>query len=415
MVPKQFMIVAGEPSGDLLAADLVRELREELATSEADTGGFAQPLRTSLEPRFFGAGGPAMAQAGVDLLFDMTRHAVVGLSDALRKIFTFRTLMRRLVQAAVERQPHAIICVDFSGFNLRLARAIRRTAEQHRGLFSNWNPKIIQYVSPQVWASRPGRAQWLARNHDLLLSIIPFEKDWYALHAPRLKVEFVGHPIVDRYADFRESERPREPSQPPLVLFLPGSRVGELRRHVPVMGETARVLESTGPLRKVMVLPNPEMKAIAERLLPRGSDIKPQAGGLADLLGEAEIAIAATGTVTMECAYFGVPTVAMYKTSWTTYHLAKRIINVNYLAMPNILAGQALFPEFVQNAAAPENLVLAAAELLANAERRAEIKAKLVRVIASLGPRGASRRAAEAIVRLLNHSVLSGVTETVNS
>src|SRR5688572_8602752 len=109
MAPIEFMIVAGEPSGDLLAADLIRALRQELAAADADRSEFSQPLRASLEPRFFGAGGPAMAQQGVELLFDMTRHAVVGLSDALRKILTFRRLLRQLVALAAQRQPHAII------------------------------------------------------------------------------------------------------------------------------------------------------------------------------------------------------------------------------------------------------------------------------------------------------------------
>ena len=161
------MVVAGEPSGDLLAADLVRALREELAAAEAETSGFSQPLHASLAPRFFGAGGPAMAREGVELLFDMTRHAVVGHSDALKKLLTFRRLLHRLVDAAIERQPHAIICVDFSGFNLRLARAIRKAVARRRGPFFNWDPKIIQFVSPQVWASRPGRARWLACYVDL--------------------------------------------------------------------------------------------------------------------------------------------------------------------------------------------------------------------------------------------------------
>jgi lipid-A-disaccharide synthase len=402
MVPKQFMIVAGEPSGDLLAAGLIRALREELAAAEAETDGFSQPLRASLEPQFFGAGGPAMAREGVDLLFDMTKHAVVGY-DALKKLLTFRRLLHQLTDAARERQPHAIICVDFSGFNLRLARAIRRAADDRRGPFLNWDPKIIQFVSPQVWASRPGRARWLARYVDLLLSIFPFEKDWYAKRTPALRVEFVGHPIVDRYAGFR---KPECNSNPPSLLFLPGSRVGELRRHVPVMGETARLL---GSVRKTMVLPNTELTEAARNLLPSDSDIRLQTGGLADLLSCADVAIAATGTVTVECAYFGVPTVAMYKTSWPTYEIGKKIIKVPHLSMPNLLAGEAVFPEFVQDAATPQNLARAASDLLQNPARRAEIKAKLHRVVTSLGAPGASRRAAQAIV-----SVLPGMPRPVS-
>ena len=395
MVPRQFMIVAGEPSGDLLAADLVRALREELPASDHD-GAAGQPLRASLEPRFFGAGGSAMAAAGVELLFDLTQHAVVGLSDALRKILTFRQLLLTLVRAAAERQPQGIICVDYSGFNLRLAATIRRHVRRHSGTFRNWDPKIVQFVSPQVWASRPGRARRLARNVDLLLSIFPFEKDWYAQRVPELMVEFVGHPIIDRYANFREGEPSRDPGR--LVVFLPGSRIGELRRHVAVMGKAARLI---GKANKAMVLSNSELADVAKSFLPSGSDIQVQVGGLPELLSRADLAIAATGTVTMECAYFGVPTVAMYKTSRLTYEIGKRIVQVKYLSMPNLLAGEAVFPEFVQDAATPENLARAANELLANDARRDEIRAKLPRVIAGLGSRGASRRAARAITSLL--------------
>lgn len=400
------MVVAGEPSGDLLAADLVRALRRRVGVhasacsapgKESMLKHELQPLRASLAPEFFGAGGCAMAKEGVDLVFDMTHHAVVGLSDALRKLATFRRLLHRLVRVARERQPHAIVCVDFSGFNLRLAAAVRREVARQRGAFLNWNPKLVQFVSPQVWASRPGRARWMARNIDLLLSIFPFEKEWYARHASALRVEFVGHPIIDRYAGFSR----QQPSQgdPPLALFLPGSRVGELRRHVSVMGEAARLLARERPLRTAMVLPNAELLEVARQMLPPGLDIRLQAGGLPELLSCADLAIAATGTVTMECAYFGVPTVAMYKTSWATYQLARRIIKVDHLAMPNLLADEVLFPEFIQDEATARNLARAAGELLANPARRDEIKTGLRRIVGTLGPPGAANRAAETIWR----------------
>src|SRR3954466_15156022 len=179
MVPKRIMLVAGETSGDILAAELVRELRMELARRENDLGNDRQPLHARLEPVFFGAGGPRMAAEEVELVFDMTRDAVVGLSDVIKKLGVFRSRMAQLIRLAEERGPHAIICVDFSGFNLRLAEAIRRRIRSQTGPFYNWNPRIIQFVSPQVWASRAGRARVLERNIDLLLSILPFEKAWY--------------------------------------------------------------------------------------------------------------------------------------------------------------------------------------------------------------------------------------------
>jgi lipid-A-disaccharide synthase len=408
MVLGEFMVVAGEPSGDLLAADLVRELRKEIPAANHD-GSAGQPLRASLEPRFFGAGGAAMAAAGVSLLFDMTQHSVVGLSDVLKKVFTFRRLMALLVDAAVERQPQAIICVDFSGFNLRFARAIRRRVKERRGAFHNWSPKIVQFVSPQVWASRARRAKCLERDVDLLLTIFPFEREWYARHAPGLKVEFVGHPIVDRYAQLATGSgvnASHSGKREAVVAFLPGSRVGELRRHVPVMAAAARFIK--GEYERVMVLPSAELARLASGLLGGGSGIRVQTGGLPEALRRAELAVAATGTVTMECAYFGVPTVAMYKTSWMTYQIGKRIIRVPYLAMPNLLAGEELFPEFVQDAATGEKLGRAASELLGDAARRAEIRVKLAKVIAGLGSPGASRRGAKAICELMEKNFVGG-------
>src|SRR5436190_13688542 len=193
------MVIAGEASGDLIAAELVTAIREEFAKSPAVPTWDHQPLYTSLEPCFFGAGGLHMAAAGVELAFDMTEHAVIGLSDVLKNLLKFRSLLKQLHRLARERQPDAIICVDFAGFNLRFARSIRKYVQGRQDWFHDWNPKVIQYVSPQVWASREGRSNDLARDYDLLLSTFSFEKDWYTRRVPQLKVEFVGNPLLDRH------------------------------------------------------------------------------------------------------------------------------------------------------------------------------------------------------------------------
>ncbi len=402
MVPKRIMVIAGEASGDLLGAELVQALRARLTDGEAAPTTDLQPLHTSLEPRFFGAGGPRLAEAGVELAFDMTAHAVVGLVEVLKKYGQFRRLFRRLFQMAVERQPHAIICVDFSGFNLRLAHAIKQFARREQGTFANWDPKIIQYVSPQVWASRPGRAQRLEHDADLLLSIFPFEKDWYGTRAPGLRVEFVGHPMIDRYA--RGPRTNSDPSSPPLVLLLPGSRGGELKRHLPVMTAAAEQIAARQPVRLRLILPNDELAARARIFaVPalRSRNLEVQVGGLAESLAETAVAIASTGTVTLECAYFGVPTVALYKTSWSTYEIGKRIIQVGFLAMPNVMAGQAIYPEYIQRAATPGNIAREALDLLNNPTRRTEMQSRLAKITRSLGTPGAADRAAQAIAELL--------------
>jgi len=404
--PKTFMLIAGEPSGDLLAAELVQALRKEFETAPPIYTPDYQPLHASLEPRFFGAGGPRMAAAGVDLAFDMTTHSVIGLFEAVRNYPKFRRLFHHLYNLALEREPDAIICVDFAGFNRRFAHAIKQHVRSHLGWFQSWDPRIIQYVSPQVWASREGRARQMARDYDLLLAIFPFEKEWYAKRVPQFTVEFVGNPIVDRYASAEwgvgSADSPPMDTSSPAILLLPGSRPAELKRHLPIMLTALAQLKSEFPgLRPRMVLPTGTLIQQAKSLAPP-AELEIQCDGLADALRAADMAIASTGTVTMECAYFGVPAVAIYKSSWINYLIARPIVKVQYLAMPNLLAKEEIFPEFIQGAATPENVARAALELLRDANRRASIKAKLSEIVAGLGGPGASRRAARAVFRVLN-------------
>jgi lipid-A-disaccharide synthase len=402
--PKSFMLIAGEASGDMLAAELVLALRTKVLEVESAPTNDVQPLRTELAPRFFGAGGPRMAAAGVELAFDMTQHSVIGISDVLKNYFKFRRLFRQLFRLAIERQPDVIIGVDYGGFNLRFGHAIKNHVRRHRKEFVPWNPKIVQYVSPQVWASRPGRAYQLAEDYDLLLSIFPFEKAWYAKRVPKLRVEFVGHPMAERFTicDLRfasgQTQAASIVNRISQILLLPGSRASELQRHLPVMLGALNLIREKSPTAKAkMVLPDEQLVQLAKSL---GANVEIQIGDLPQALTEADAAIASTGTVTMECAFFGVPTVTLYKTSWSTYQIAKRIVTVKWLTMPNILADEEMFPEFVQNAATPENIASAALELLQNKSRRARIKRTLAKIVASLGGPGASSRAAAAIVAL---------------
>lgn len=392
------MLIAGETSGDTLAAELVGALREKIIAASQDSTADVQPMRTALAPRFFGAGGPKMAAAGVELAFDLTQHSVIGISDVFKNILKFRRLFRQLFRLALEQQPDVIVGVDYGGFNLRFGRAIKQHIRAKRSRFNNWNPKIVQFVSPQVWASRPGRAYQLADNYDLLLSIFPFEKEWYARRVPRLRVEFVGHPMVGRMQNAKCKMQNAETA--PVVLLLPGSRVDEVRRHLPVATGAFELLRRDVPaLRAKMVLPN---EALLQSVKASGapSDLELQVGSISAALAEADLAITKSGTVTMECAAAGVPAVVFYMTSWPTYLIGRQIVNVKYLAMPNLMAGEAVYPEFIQDAATAENIARAALKLLRDEKRRAAVQGKLAQVIASLGKPGAASRAAAAIVDL---------------
>jgi lipid-A-disaccharide synthase len=401
---KEIMLIAGEPSGDWLASELVQALRSGLTVADAVYTPDLQPLKTGLEPRFFGAGGPCMQAAGVELALDMTADSAIGPSDAAKVYLKLRRAFHQLLRLAIERQPDAIVCVDFGVFNRRFAHAIRRHARRV-DWFHDWQPKLVQYISPQVWASREGRAYQIARDYDLVLSIFPFEQEWYARRVPHLHVEFVGHPLVDRYPPLRSRNRRKNgSSDPATVLFLPGSRRAELKRHLPVMMRAWDLLRRAAPgLRAQVVLPNDGL-AHRARALVGSSEIEIRSGGLPEALARADVAIAKTGTVSLECAFLGVPAVTMYRTSWITFELAKRIAKVNSATMPNLLAEESVFPEFLQDEATPENISRAALELLQDEERRAQIKTKLAGVVSSLGGPGANRRAAQAIVRLIERA-----------
>lgn len=394
------MVIAGETSGDMLAADLVTALRTQTTAESNDSANPLKP-RAGLALEFFGAGGSRMAAAGVEIAVDMSPHAVTGLWEVLKRYGKFKQLLNTLFQLALDRKPDLIICVDYSGFNRRLAAKIKNYLRSSPGTSSNWNPKIIQYVSPQVWASRPGRANEMPSAYDLLLTIFPFEKDWYTARVPQLKVEFVGNPILDRFKAAAGTINPNKPSAGPLLLLLPGSRLGELKQHLPVLLPALELIRSKRPdVQARMILPDESLLNQTHSMeLP--ADLEVQIGNLADSLAQADVALASTGTVTMECAYFGVPTVAMYKTSWLTYQIGRRLITVDYMAMPNILANEPVFPEFLQYEATPENISRAALELLEDKSRQLEIKGKLRKVIASLGETGASFRAAEALLKFL--------------
>jgi lipid-A-disaccharide synthase len=383
LTPKTFLLIAGEPSGDLLASELVAALREKCPGA-----------------KFIGAGGPRMAEAGVELAVDMMRHAMVGI-PTMGKYFALRRLSHELLALALERKADVIIGVDYGGFNLRFGHLAQEHIRNNQ--FGNWNPKLVQFVSPQVWASRPGRAKQLEADYDLLLSIFPFEKEWYAKRAPKLRVEFVGHPLVERIqrTEFRrqKSEDRSQKTEGKMILLLPGSRKSELHRHLPVMLGALDYIQGQVPgVRAKMVLPNEEMKQRAIAAERAGVEI--QISNVPEALAGADLAITKTGTVTMECAFFGVPAVTIYKQSLLGLAIDLGIITVKSLTMPNLMAGEAVYPEFLAAAATPENVALAALRLLRDEPRREQIKAKLARVVASLGEPGASRRAASAILNL---------------
>ena len=388
---KTVLMIAGEASGDALGAELIEAMQAEPDGDLID---------------FIGAGGPKMAAAGQHAELDLTQHAVVGIWEVLKNYGKFRQLFRQLLDLATRREPDAIVLIDYPGFNLRFARAIRNY-QSSGGAFRDWQPKIICYVSPQLWAWREGRVHAIARDIDLMLSIFPFEKEWYAERVPEFPVEFVGHPLVDRFPLAKPDGKsvPLDPdlfTEEPTVLLLPGSRRREIDKHLPVMLEAAVIFSEKIKTHLRMVLPSNEMLELARRHIPTDIKIDLQVGGLSKALGQASLAIASSGTITMECAWFRVPTVVLYKTSPLTHALGRTLVKVPYLGMPNLLAEEELFPEFIQSAANADNLAEASLRLLRDRSERTRILDGLELVAAQLGESGAASRAARAVLDTLN-------------
>jgi lipid-A-disaccharide synthase len=359
---KKLMFIAGEASGDTHAAAVISALRER------------EPGLT-----VFGAGGPKMKAAGMELVLDLTEHAVVGLWGVLKNLRSFRRMFLDLVRVAEERRPDAVVLVDYPGFNLRFAKQMKR-----RGI------KVIYYISPQLWAWHASRSKQIERDVSLLLTIFPFEKDWYAEHAPGLHVEFAGNPMAERFAANQKSEI----RNPKLVLLLPGSRVEEVQRIFPVM----RAVVDTMPADLEFVATAVDEKTAAMMQHPR---VRVEIGSAQRWMREAAVAITASGTATMECAFLGCLMVIVYKVNWLTYLVGRSLVTVNWLGMPNVIAGRTIVPEFIQHDAQSERIAAAVGALLRDPEQRATMQHELASVVNSLGGGGASQRAAELILKEL--------------
>ncbi len=365
MTRKGIFFIAGEASGDCHAAGLIAALRR---------------LDPSLPVA--GAGGEKMQAAGMDQVIDLTVHAVVGLVEVLKNYGTFKKIFDDLLGAVAERKPAAVVLVDFPGFNLRFARAVRRRFPSCR---------VIYYISPQLWAWHASRARQIERNVDLMLTIFPFEKDWYARHAPSLHAEFVGHPFLDQSPLPGADAADRDPN---LVLLLPGSREREVAKIFPVMaGAVDRLARADrAGLRFVAV-------AATESLVPlmQHPAVEVRVGGAAELMQRARLAITASGTATMECALHGCPMIVVYRVNWLTYWVGRAVVTVDWLAMPNVIAGREIVPEFIQHNATPSAVAEAVGELLGDAERYGRMQRDLREVVASLGGPGAAERAAKLV------------------
>jgi len=368
--------VAGEVSADNHGAALMRSLRV-------------------LDPelKFIGRGGPQMQQvAGAQFKNWIGDAAVLGLWEVLRKYGYFRKQFRQTLNEIQQSKPDAVILIDYPGFNLRLARALRRQSHSQ---------KTIYYISPQVWAWNRGRIKKMAHFIDLVLCIFPFEADLYA--ASGLRAVFVGHPMIERL-QMQKIDTHRDQN---LVGLFPGSRSREVRKIFPVMIEATRRLLQLNPTLRFQVAAASEELARemnemlrAERLADRET-IKIAAGQTAAIMQRAFVGIVASGSATLEAAYFGMPFVLIYKVAWPTYVAARLVVNVDFLGMPNLLAGKEVVPEFIQHEAKPDAIAKAIRLLMEDSPARDRMISDFDATTSKLGGTGASERAAQAILEEL--------------
>jgi lipid-A-disaccharide synthase len=378
-VPK-LMIVAGEPSGDAHAAALVNELRKREQHLEC-----------------FGATGPLMRAAGVETVVDSDELAIMGILEVTHALPKFLKAFRQLKQAAFERSPDAVVLVDWPEFNLRLATALHR-----RGL------KVIYYISPQLWAWRPRRINRIKRDIDLLLSILPFEADWFRARGVD-HVEFVGHPLAGEVkARFGREEFCRrndlDPARP-IVSFLPGSRRKELERILPPMLAAMAKLVNARPEIQCVVVVAPsrtidETTEIINRQNGR-TLVKPVHRQTREALAASDAAAIASGTATLEAALLETPMVVVYKESAVNWHTLGRLITVTHYGLVNLVAGKEIATELMQNDLTAEKLSNELLKLLDPAHNKTA-RAQLAAVAHKLGATGASERAAELVLHSLS-------------
>ncbi len=377
MTPR-LLLSCGEASGDLYAGALTRALRA---------------LSPSLE--VFGLGGPQLAAAGGRLLEDFRGLAVTGLTEAVAHIPHLLGVRKRLVAAARAERPDALVVIDYADFNFQLARHIKRLGIP-----------VVYYISPQIWAWRSGRIKTIKQIADRVLVIFPFEEALY--QRAGVPVEFVGHPLIDLAVAGQErapflSGLALDPSAQ-TVAILPGSRTNEVSRILPDLLRAAALVRQTLPRTQFVVARAPHLddSLFSEARQLAGTAIVE--GDTDTVLASADLVLTASGTATVQAALHDRPMVVVYRLSNLTYRLGRPFVKLDTFAMVNLIAGERLVPELIQDAFTPQSVADEAVSLLTDTARSSGMRAGLADVRRKLGRPGASARAADAVLKVMGAS-----------
>lgn len=376
------MIVAGEASGDSHAARLVKAIEQQHGAAVS----------------FFGSAGPKMREAGVEAVVRADELSVMGIAEIGSALPMFYRAFRTLKDEATKRKPDVAVLVDFPDFNLRLAKKL-----QKRGI------KVVYYISPQLWAWRSYRIKTVKKYVDLMLTILPFERDWYLANGVD-HVEYVGNPLVrEVHASVsREAYRAANgiSNDEPLIALLPGSRRTEIHRILPEMVNAAKLLDKDRPGTKFIIasaahVSSEQILAMLHELDPEKQlDLRLVEGETYDALNACDAAAITSGTATLEAGILNVPMAVVYKASSTNFRLLEPLINVEHYALINLLAGKRIVAELIQGDLTPRSLADELSRLLdptVNMYLRSELKA----AADQLGEGGASKRAAAHILGLV--------------
>ena len=371
------MISCGEPSGDLYAGALVAALR-----------------RREPDIDVFGLGGERLQAAGGRLVANFDGLSVTGLTEVLRVLPRSWATMQALVQAARAEKPDALVVIDYPDFNFRLMAAVKRLGVP-----------VIYYVSPQLWAWRAGRIKTMKKLVDCVLPIFPFEEAIY--RREHMAVRFVGHPLVDLARPSRSRDEclrglHLDPSAP-VVAMLPGSRPNELTRLAPVMIQAALLVARKVPNAQFIIARAPHLgDTLFEGFGLPGVTVRIVEGQPDDVLNASDAVVTASGTATVQTALHGKPMVVLYKLSPMTYRLGKPLARVDMYAMVNLIAGERVVLELIQDACTGEAVAAETVKLLTDTEYRQRMIGKIAEVRSRLGGPGASERAADAVLQVVD-------------
>jgi len=374
--PRRVLLVAGEASGDLHGADLVGALRQRIPNLEV-----------------VGVGGSHLRAVGMRTIADARDIATVGLVEGVGRLRAILRAYRALARMLRDGQPDLAVFIDFPEFNLRLARVAKRAGVP-----------VFYYIGPQVWAWRRGRIRTVARRVDALALVFPFEP---ALYAPRCPgVEFVGHPLLDRVRVTRSREetltRYGLDRERPTVALLPGSRRKEIRYVLPRLLDAAEILRERRGCQFLLALaPTVERVQVEQEIARRRVAVRVAADDTYNVIHAADVALVASGTATLETALLERPMVIVYRLSPVTYGVARLLVGVRHIGIPNIVAGRPVVPELVQGFATGQRIAAAAQDILDDPAERRRMVGELAAIRGHLGPGGAATRAAEIACRLL--------------